>query len=114
MIDDPNAPLATTLNPQKYLEWQTHSALAHERTQRLVIERPRRHVMFPGSWEEAAFHISLDAVYQRALFQVSYAVSMASGWLISASKTTDEKQTYSMALQDGFLLLKDITSIVND
>jgi len=108
------APLATTLNPQKYLEWQTHSALAHERTQRLVIERPRRHVMFPGSWEEAAFHISLDAVYQRALFQVSYAVSMASGWLISASKTTDEKQTYSMALQDGFLLLKDITSIVND
>jgi hypothetical protein len=103
------------LNPTKYREWKESSAAAHRRVQELVSQRPASHVMFPGSWEEASFHISVDALYQRALFEVSYAVSVApQGWLIGASATSEEKETYEMSLNASFNIFLDIQGIIDD
>jgi hypothetical protein len=100
------------LTPKEFIQWKKQSLSAHERVEKLISEQPATHIMFPGSWEEAAFHISIDALYQRALFEVSYAVSIAgSGWLIDSNKPLDERQTYFVALRDGFAMLKRITQI---
>ena len=63
--------------PTEYRQWQVHSSSANANVGQLIQEHPQSHVMFPGSWEEAAFHISVDALYQRALFELSYAIKVA-------------------------------------
>jgi len=101
---------ASSFNPERFMDWKERSAAAHAALQKFVLHQPAPHVMFPGSWEEAAFHIAVDGMYQRALFEVSYAVTLAGpGWIMKKKASLKARQTYELALSDGYSILKNIT-----
>ena len=99
------------LDIDNYIQWQTNSRVSYNNVRQFVQQKPSSFIMFPGSWEEAAVHIATDALYQRALYEISYAVALAGpGWLISASKTQKERDVYLTSLSAGFIILRDITN----
>jgi hypothetical protein len=106
---------ASKFDPEKFMDWKERSAVAHAALQKIVLHQPAPHVMFPGSWEEAAFHISVDGMYQRALFEVSYAVTLAGpGWLMDSKASLEARQSYESALSDGYSILKNITQRIDN
>ena len=103
---------------KKFLDWRRRTATAETQLRvydKLIAGRPPEHTAFPGSWEEAAQHIAIDAVYQRALFEISHAVGLGgAGWLLD-TKTSDDatKREYLAALQDGNARIETVRALVD-
>ena len=100
-----------------FMAWKLgkREALAHHEVSMLLAERPPAHIKFPGSWEEAAVHINLDALYQRGVFEVAHAVAVAGpGWMMPNTAHRDQKIEYFLALRGGFAALERVRTLLDD
>ena len=100
-----------------FMAWRLgkREARARHEVSTLLAERPPSHIKFPGSWEEAAVHINLDALYQRGIFEVAHAVAVAGpGWMMPNTAHRNQKIEYLAALRGGFAALDRVRTLLDD